>query len=382
MNFDERLQSLKGTDLFQSFSPAELRAFAEKVVEVSLLPGEVLFQEGSPGDEMYILIEGALRIFKNARTITTLVAVDYIGEMAILEDKPRSASVEALGECVLLKITADQFREFFAGQPGPLVALMRTLSQRIRNDTELIAAEFEKANILIHDMRNVLCSFLQLDLVADEINDEVTKDSLRHMMEARRNLSLMMEEALANAKRLFRPYLVTEGALDQLLLDLVESELAVHPDVADKRIAISIRKQLPLFSFHQLDVRRVICNLILNAAQASGRGALIEVELTRTGDFAELLVRDHGVGVSEAISEKIFQPHFTTKPGGSGLGLASCKEIIEKRHGGTIFLSAQPGGATVFGFRLPLHFSGCGAAPSESEEYQRVFRFPRPGGGS
>jgi len=304
--------------------------------------------------DMYILSEGTLRIFKNTRTITTIRAVDYIGEMAIIEAKPRSASVEALSPCSLLMITAEQFNDYFSKQPKSLVALMKTLSQRIRLDTEVIADEFEKANILVHDMRNLLCSFLYLDLLKDDIEDERDRNCVMHMINASKNLGVMMEEALANAKRLHRPYTMAIHSLGELLLDVAESEFVLHPDTRDKHLVITNEDRLPPFLFNRLDIRRVVCNLVLNAAQASRPGDIIEVKALNKKDWVEIQVIDHGQGIPDEIKEKIFQPHFTTKPRGTGLGLASCKAIVEKRHGGKITFTSTPGVGPAFIVRLPL----------------------------
>ena len=163
MDKANRLQYLKKIDLFQSFSDSELHRFVDEISELDLASHELLFREGTPGQEMYILLSGSLKIFKESRTIAIIKPVDYVGEMAILDDKPRSASVVALEPCRLLRITLAQFRNYLAKQPQALVAVMRSLTSRIRRDTEIGAREFEKTNILIHDMRNQLTAFLLLD---------------------------------------------------------------------------------------------------------------------------------------------------------------------------------------------------------------------------
>lgn len=354
MDLEQRIHLLRHVDLFQSFSSEDLCFLVEKIEEVSLEPGEILFYEGDPGNDFYILIEGALRIFKHARTITTLTAVDYVGEMAIIEDKARSATVEALGPCTLLRITASQFQKYFAHQPQSLVVLMRSLSRRVRRDTESLSLEFKKANILIHDMRNLLCAFLYLDILAEESDPEKIEGMLQHMIQARQNMDMMMDEALANAKRLYRPYRMSAGSLGDLLFDLMEGELGIHPDVAGKTISISFSEPIADFYFNALDLRRVVSNLVLNAAQASQPGDLIAIEVHTREGWVELRVRDQGCGIPQGVKDKIFQSHFTTKTSGNGLGLASCRQIVEERHGGTIFFSSTPGRGATFTILLPL----------------------------
>ncbi len=108
-----------------------------------------------------------------------------------------------------------------------LFGLTRILSRRIRKDTETLAEEYEKANILIHDMRNILSVFLLLGTVAQRTEDQKLKGYLQMMEGARDNLAALMEEALANAKRLqYRPA-IGRASLNNLAAELVQSAAQV-----------------------------------------------------------------------------------------------------------------------------------------------------------
>jgi len=353
MDVDKRIIYLRTIDLFEHFLEEELRGFAKNVKEVTLRENDVLFREGSMGDDMFILLEGSLKVYKESRFITLIRPVDYIGEMAIIESKPRSATVQAIKPSILLQITMGQFQEYLSQQPESLVSLMRTLSQRIRRNTEIIAEEFEKANILIHDMKNLMSSLLFLDMLDREITDERHKRFIRVMLQSRDNLALMMEEALGNAKRLYRPRLYVEEPLEVLLKEVIANELSSHPDLEGHNVTLDVKNPGLTVRFCRLEIRRVIINLVLNAAQASPAGAGIEVELTGTAGAVMVAIRDHGSGIPAHFRDKIFETHFTTKPRGSGLGLASCQQLVEKLHKGKIaFVDAEDGG-TVFSFTLP-----------------------------
>jgi len=82
-------------------------------------------------------------------------------------------------------------------------------------------------------------------------------------------------------------------------------------------------------------------NLILNAADASNHGGSIEINLKRMGDKSICLgVRDNGSGIEDAELQKVFDPFYTTKSSGTGLGLAVVKSIIEK-HNGSIEIKSR-----------------------------------------
>lgn len=353
MNSQEKIALLQNIDLFCGFDDTELACFAETIEELSLPAGTTLFAEGTPGQDMFILLQGSLQIFKNKRAITTVQPINYVGEMAIVEEKTRSASVICSTPVNLLRITAAQFNTYLASQPNSLVSLLKTLSQRIRKDTRQIAEEYEKANILIHDMRNAMSAFLLLDLMVEDSSSAEQKRYLSLLQKRRRDVTTMMEEALANAKRLQFHKRLEPDSLPDLLNDLAVT-FPCHPDLHDKQIDIQIVGQIPDFPFNRLDIGRVINNLVINAGQASPANSLIQITLSAKSDQTVVEVSDQGTGLSPDILDKIFLPHFTTKENGSGLGLAACKEIIESGHGGTISADSKNGSGTIFRFTLPL----------------------------
>ncbi len=355
MALTDRADQLRRIDLFADFSSEQLVELAGHIVERCYPAGHILCREGDAGDEMFILLKGRLRVFKDRRTIVSITPVDYVGEMAIIEERPRSAGVEVVEDSLLLVLAASQFHEYLARQPGCLVSLMRNLSRRIRQDTELLAREFEKANILIHDMRNTLSVFVFLDSLEKVAPDECALKKLRFMQRARQDLARMMEEALANAKRLrYEPHR-QQGNIAELVRELATSLQATHPDLTDKELVCSAAADLPDSTFDPAAIRRVLANLLINAGQASDAGGRISVSTEYgEGDGIVIRIRDHGHGIAPDIMDRIFLPHFTTRPNGNGLGLASCRQIIEQEHGGTIEVASRPGQGAEFTVRLPL----------------------------
>jgi signal transduction histidine kinase len=100
-------------------------------------------------------------------------------------------------------------------------------------------------------------------------------------------------------------------------------------------------------------LRQVFWNLLVNAAQAMRMGGTLSVETRRTGEGAEVRVRDTGPGIPPALRPRIFEPFVTTKPGGTGLGLAIVRRIVED-HGGRITVSADGGMGTCFVLSLAV----------------------------
>jgi len=339
--------------MFSSFSDEDLSLFAVSFSEIELEPHGVLFAEGDAGRDMFILLEGSLQVLKENRTITSLSPIDYIGEMAIIEDKPRSATIISNTKSKLLRITYAQFQDFFSTQPQSLVSMMKTLSRRIRIDTELLSEEFQKANILIHDMRNTMTGLLLLDLLEKETLTDSQHRYIHLMQKNRQQLMEMSNEALANAKRLQYTPVLEKNSLPQTISEIQESVI-YHPDLHDKHIVCDIQQDFPDFLFYKIDIVRVVTNVIINAGQASKAGDSISIKLFQQNNHAVLEIKDQGCGIPRTIQSKIFLPHFTTKESGNGFGLASCKQLIEIKHGGTISFESEAGSGTTFTLTLPM----------------------------
>jgi PAS domain S-box-containing protein len=116
---------------------------------------------------------------------------------------------------------------------------------------------------------------------------------------------------------------------------------------------------LPLIQGDRVQLQQVMLNLIINAVEAmsgvSGgpRELLISTGTSDTGDV-RVAVRDSGPGLTPAALERLFEPFYTTKPGGLGLGLSICRSIIEA-HGGRLWASANVPRGAIFQFTLPVH---------------------------
>jgi two-component system, NtrC family, sensor histidine kinase HydH len=110
---------------------------------------------------------------------------------------------------------------------------------------------------------------------------------------------------------------------------------------------------IPPIAFDAELMERVIYNLVMNAAQASPPGGIVTVKTRQVEDQVEIAVIDRGTGIDPANRESIFNPFFTTKSAGVGLGLAIVSKIVDE-HGGQITVESTPGEGSVFLVFLPL----------------------------
>jgi len=117
-------------------------------------------------------------------------------------------------------------------------------------------------------------------------------------------------------------------------------------------------EELPLVECYAQQVNQVFMNLMVNAAHAMGERGTLTVRARTVDDGVEIQVADTGPGISAEHLDRLFEPGFTTKGKrvGMGLGLAICREIID-RHAGEVTVASQVGVGTTFTVRLPLRLS-------------------------
>lgn len=99
-------------------------------------------------------------------------------------------------------------------------------------------------------------------------------------------------------------------------------------------------------------LRAAVANLVENAVHASPAGEAVTVAVGAAGDWAEIRVRDRGPGLPGEVRERLWAPHVTTRPEGSGMGLYLARQLVVSMHGGTLELEDAPGGGTVAVLRL------------------------------
>jgi CRP-like cAMP-binding protein len=129
----EKVLFLKSIDLFSQIPGEDLSQIALITDEVQFEEGDEIFREGDPGDTLYFVIDGRVRIHTGSEEITVLGERQVVGEMALLDGEPRSASASALSNVTLLKIHRDDFHEILAEKAEIAQGVIKVLTRRLRN---------------------------------------------------------------------------------------------------------------------------------------------------------------------------------------------------------------------------------------------------------
>jgi two-component system, NtrC family, sensor histidine kinase HydH len=208
-----------------------------------------------------------------------------------------------------------------------------------------------------HEVRNPLSSIKGLALLLKNkfpagSKEQATADLL--IQETER-----MNRTITEMLSFTRPSALKLTPVD--LADLLGRSLElVKAEAAENRIATELDVQPGLQPIlGDVDrLQQVVMNVVLNALQAMEDGGALTVKLANTADRrgVELRISDTGVGVSPELLSQVFYPYFTTKPSGTGIGLAISQKIVAD-HGGTIDMESEPGKGTTVIIQLPAQQS-------------------------
>jgi signal transduction histidine kinase len=231
--------------------------------------------------------------------------------------------------------------------------------------SEKLVARGEMASSIAHELNNYLAI---ISNNAELLGLNLSKESY----EKAENNSQQISEAISKMKR-FTDGLIDFSKLETDIIDydirhLIEELLfSLKAQNRFKKITVSLdmAPNLPKVAIDVGQVQQVFMNMLYNASDAIEEKVINSKEPEFDGKIViaaavnpvkeEVLitVSDNGTGIQEEFQTKIFQPHFTTKKSGHGLGLANCKKIINN-HKGTLTLTSEPGKGTTFHISLPI----------------------------
>ncbi|HYD50659.1 MAG TPA: ATP-binding protein [Terriglobales bacterium] len=147
------------------------------------------------------------------------------------------------------------------------------------------------------------------------------------------------------------------GERRELDLRLLMQDLhdLLAPQAKRQRVTISTAMpEQPVHLQGYVDrLKQAMLNVLINALEAMPNGGELHIEIKPSGDHCELVVRDSGGGIPPEVLRSIFEMQFTTKSGGTGVGLYVARSVVEA-HGGTIAVDSQPGNGTTFSIRMPV----------------------------
>jgi CRP-like cAMP-binding protein len=131
---DAKIDLLKAVPLFAACSKAELQRVASLADELDLAEGATLIREGERGREFIVIADGSVTVTRRGKKLRDLGAGDYVGEIALVADVPRTATVTATSPVRLLVITDRAFRSVLEQMPSIATKVLQSLGERLHSD--------------------------------------------------------------------------------------------------------------------------------------------------------------------------------------------------------------------------------------------------------
>ena len=249
-----------------------------------------------------------------------------------------------------------------AGQLAEANRNLQEAEEAVRRSDRL-AALGQLAAGLAHELRNPLGT---IRASAEMLNRSVASEN-----EVAREVAGFIAEEVDRTNSLVTRFLdfVRPLELRRAPADLAQvldrSVTMVEREAAAREVTVykNYSPDIPPFPLDAELMERVFYNLLVNAAQATAPGGAVTIKARPVADNAEVSVIDRGQGIEPKMLDSIFNPFFTTKPDGVGLGLAICSKIVDQ-HGGKIVVESEPAKGSVFRVYLPMREDASSSKPN------------------
>lgn len=378
---------------FNELDSDSLKILAGKVFETTFCRGEVIFSEGENADRFYIVAEGVVEILKKDKENNQVIVGvhtrgNVFGEMAILDNLPRSGTARARTPVEALYLEKDDFLKLIDSNPAINRCVMKSLSGIIRTFNEvhikenaeynkrlkIIAEELKKmqkealykerlylmgqsASQILHDIRNPLSVLKSQALLLEQIllsgseNKKICENIISTVCRMERITTEFMD------------FIRGEIKLDYTVVNAKQLGEALSASLADKVSAKNI--QLKIVYKNEFSaivdegrILRCLINLIENAIKAVDKNTgIISVVFDCENEVFSIEISDNGCGIPKENISKIFQPFFSEAEGGTGLGLQIVQSIV-KAHNGEIKVESTEGQGTTFTMIIPCFTFG------------------------
>ena len=328
---------------------------------------DLIFSEGDPGDCLYLLCEGSVKISKAGRagaqeTLGYIQPGNFFGEMSLLDGQPRSAqAVAAADRTVLGRVDHATFDRILTLAPSSLhMNFLRLVVERLRNvnstfihelmRSERLSTVGSMANSIVHDIKNPMTVIRSAsDLIRLRSKDPGIGDFLALINKAVDKMTSMTQELLdfARGESSLMFQCIPAGSvlaeMDGELRSLIPANIhLVREEECRTKIVVDCGR-----------FARVLLNLVKNAVEAMPRGGILRLTLSEGNGGVIFRVADTGTGITEDLLPRIFEPFVTHgKSKGTGLGLAIVKSVVES-HGGNISVRSELGAGTTFEITIP-----------------------------
>lgn len=389
MNNKSLISELRIISQFKNLSEEEMLAISQVCLKTPLRKDDILFKEGDKADSVYLLVDGKVDIWKDYTSDTKdLLASQYkghiVGEMAVIDELTRSATVIAGQDMITYRIERDDFINLLQRLPELSFEFMKSISMLVRLSNENFVNELrekniklEKTNRKILQMQDELVKKERLSIVG-QFSSMILHD-LRNPISVIKGYSDILQLKYNDPEKVksYAGFIQREAlALNSLageMLDYSRGDIRLNLSITEldeliESVFSNIKRKLTnsnIILKHNIEFKgpvlldydrifRVLVNICENSYKALYDKGTITINIFKESEQYIIEIIDDGDGISREYLGKIFDP-FTSfsKAGGTGLGMVIVKNIVEAHEGTVTVESEQHLGTTVL-IKLPL----------------------------
>ena len=370
---------------FPGIKPEEVQEIIINSQIKSYPTGTVLCKEDEIEHTFYMILEGEFEVTKtinnaDKRLLITLRAGDFFGEMALIHNAPRAATVSSTTPCVVLELDKQGFDRGLKHSPSVSTAMISEISNRLRQNDQLA---IEDLRLRASELANAYQKLAEQDLARNEFLTSIAHELRTPLMAASGYLHTIKQGKLSG-DQLQSAIDVVSRNVDQIvnltndLLFLQEQELVLRDfqpvdlinlvtkiieKLANKAkvrgVTIKIRSgiKIPTIPGDETSLERAITGLLDNAIKFSRPNGIVEIRFFEQPNHVTLSVVDYGIGIDPQIRPRIFDRFFHLEKSdeelysGLGIGLSITRQVI-KQHRGTLEVDSQPGSGSTFTISL------------------------------
>jgi signal transduction histidine kinase len=372
---------------FPGIKPGEVEELIANSKVQSYPPQTVLCHENALETVFYMILEGEVEVTKlinqrEARILKTLNAGDFFGEMALIHNAPRAATVTAKTDVVVLELDKESFDRVLQHSSSVAMALVKEISERLRQNDEMA---IEDLRVRAGELAQAYQRLAEQDLARREFLTNVAHELRTPLMAASGYLQILqkgrlqgnqLNDALETVSRNVGQ--IVSLVNDILFLQEIELVLPAFQPVnmgevaqgvikkyekkaAQRGLHLKVRNErnLPEVNGDSKSLERALTALVDNAVKFSPHGGDVEIDFERGRGRLAVSVVDHGIGIAVDQLPRIFDRfHHLEKSGddlfgGIGIGLAIARQVIEQHHG-RLNVESKLGKGSRFTMELPL----------------------------
>ncbi|MBI5825729.1 MAG: cyclic nucleotide-binding domain-containing protein [Chloroflexi bacterium] len=344
-------------------------------------PETVVCREDAIERTFYMILEGDFEVTKlinntDKRLLKTLTAGDFFGEMALIHNAPRAATVKSLTNTILLELDKEGFDRVLKRSPSVAMAMVREISNRLRQNDQLA---IDDLRLRASELADAYQQLAEQDLARQEFLSNIAHELRTPLMVASGYLQVLKKGMLSGEQLKISIETISRN-IDQIItltndiLFLQEIELVLPEfqpvdivDVVDnvikkyetkakeRRVILKVREDhgVPVAQGDSQSLERAVTALVDNAVKFSPPDGVVEVRISSRDSKVIIAVEDHGIGIDPIMRPRIFDRFVHLEKNGDelysglGIGLSITRQVIQQ-HKGSLDVESQPGKGSKF----------------------------------